>query len=403
MNSSGIVSRLLIAAVSLVPLTSLSAPELSISKMVTPQQPMAGESVEFEITVSNSGDETAMGVEVIDQLPAGLEIPAGMAASVSQGFYDPDTGLWSVGDLVASSTAVMNLPAQKDGSQSSPCLVNVANIEPVAGDTDPDDDSATAAVREPGVERCVDLYLENLLFNVPQPICSNQSRATMTIWVRNQGPDDARQVSVRFSATPQRLPNFRFNDSDCVVVQGGRCDVGTIAAGGLRVIEVISDDFSNGSAYDVTLQVNLESGDPDYVADDNATMVIRTVPRLVESDCGLPDGTIGIGSPSCFVATAAWGDAWHDEVMTLRQFRDRHLLTNTAGRAFVKWYYDRSPPMARFIETRPAARAAVRAGLMPVVLAIRHPQLAMLSLLVAVIGAAGLYRRVARPVRDGWS
>ncbi|MBT8144954.1 MAG: DUF11 domain-containing protein [Gammaproteobacteria bacterium] len=355
-----------------------------MTKLVTPEQPAAGEPVEFEITVSNSGDEEAIGIEVIDQLPAGLEIPPGMAAFVSQGFYDPASGQWSVGDLVASASAVMTLPAQKDGTQSSPCLVNTASVEPLPGDTVPENDSASAGVREPGVERCIDLYLENLLFSVPQPICTNQSRASLTMWVRNRGPGEARQVSVSFSDTPQRLPNFRFNDSDCTVAQTGRCEVGTIEAGGLRVLEVVSDDFSNGSAYDVRLQVNLDSADSDYDVTDNETVVMRVVPRLVDSDCGLPEGGIGVGSPSCFIATAAWGDAWDDEVMTLRGFRDRHLLTNAPGRAFVRWYYHNSPPLARFIEKRPVARAAVRGGLTPIVQAIRHPQLAVLSLLAAV-------------------
>jgi hypothetical protein len=51
------------------------------------------------------------------------------------------------------------------------------------------------------------------------------------------------------------------------------------------------------------------------------------------------------GSP-CFVATAAYGDETHADVVYLRGFRDRRLQKSTCGRLFVAWYYRRGPTMA---------------------------------------------------------
>jgi hypothetical protein len=94
----------------------------------------------------------------------------------------------------------------------------------------------------------------------------------------------------------------------------------------------------------------------------------------------------GGGSP-CFIATAAYGSEDAREVVLLRQFRDRYLLTNLPGRAFVRLYYECSPPLASFISTRPALRKAVTIGLAPAV-AFARIALATTALEKVLIGAA---------------
>lgn len=74
-----------------------------------------------------------------------------------------------------------------------------------------------------------------------------------------------------------------------------------------------------------------------------------------------------LGSPKCFIATAAFGTPMEEEVMVLRQFRNRYLLTNRPGRMFVAAYYKVSPPIARRIAGCETARAIVRAELRPIV------------------------------------
>ena len=76
-------------------------------------------------------------------------------------------------------------------------------------------------------------------------------------------------------------------------------------------------------------------------------------------------GSTDSGQAKCFIATAAYGTPMAVEVMKLRKFRDERLLTNRAGRAFVRWYYRHSPPVAEYISRSKVARALVRAGLRP--------------------------------------
>jgi hypothetical protein len=68
----------------------------------------------------------------------------------------------------------------------------------------------------------------------------------------------------------------------------------------------------------------------------------------------------GLKSGGCFIATAAYGRPDAPEVEALRRFRDRRLLTNVPGTAFVRLYYRLSPPVARLIARKPRLRSVVR-------------------------------------------
>ena len=75
----------------------------------------------------------------------------------------------------------------------------------------------------------------------------------------------------------------------------------------------------------------------------------------------------GGGGGGCFIATAAFGSPLAEQVEILRQFRDRHLLTNTAGKKFVAWYYRNGPMAAKFIQDKPPAKMLVRVALYPLI------------------------------------
>ena len=76
--------------------------------------------------------------------------------------------------------------------------------------------------------------------------------------------------------------------------------------------------------------------------------------------------------PPCFIATAAYGSPLADEIWALRRFRNRYLMTNPAGRAFVDTYYSVGPHAANIIAEHPWLRTTTRILLTPLVALARY-------------------------------
>jgi hypothetical protein len=102
----------------------------------------------------------------------------------------------------------------------------------------------------------------------------------------------------------------------------------------------------------------------------------------------------------CFIATAAYGHYSAPQVQALRAFRDRYLVTNAPGRAFVDWYYRYGPIGAEFLNIHPWLKPVVRTTLMPAVAGALFmtktsllTKTAVLVLVVFVAGYFVLYRR----------
>lgn len=101
----------------------------------------------------------------------------------------------------------------------------------------------------------------------------------------------------------------------------------------------------------------------------------------------------------CFIATAAYGSYLDPHVASLRDFRDRYLLTNAWGRSFVRFYYNNSPPLADFISQHPVLRTATRIILTPVVFSVVYPVKTALILFAAGILLLVLRQQKQQQVR----
>jgi hypothetical protein len=81
-----------------------------------------------------------------------------------------------------------------------------------------------------------------------------------------------------------------------------------------------------------------------------------TTRQSIKSDIKTGAGNVRIESKSgatCFVASVAYGDPNHPDVMFLRSFRDNVLLNTKRGMSFVGWYWKCGPRLASVINKIP--------------------------------------------------
>jgi len=144
-----------IVIIALQATVALASPDIAVRKSVNNAFPMINEPVEFTVQVSNVGVESAVDVLIVDQLPAEMRIPAGVAAFPSIGSYDPASGEWFIGDLMNGASATLVIPAVVTDPQPPQCIVNSAVSE--FGDLIAGNDDARAAIYQNTGYRCVDV------------------------------------------------------------------------------------------------------------------------------------------------------------------------------------------------------------------------------------------------------
>jgi hypothetical protein len=191
-----------------------------------------------------------------------------------------------------------------------------------------------------------------------------------------------RTLDLRWSAVPGAT-GYRI-EYGIAAVDENEIDVGNVTAyelGGLVNEQVYSVQVSalQQTRYFFALTVlGTTTGDPDDTESKHspersiavgpaqvgtASNIQTGQPQPIEPYPLLPDQ----GEAGCFIATAAYGHFSHPQVQLLRDFRDRYLLTNVPGSAFVRWYYRHSPAAAAYIAQHETLRMLVRWSLLPAV------------------------------------
>ena len=115
-----IVGDDLVEAVTIDNTTDLVTVKTLASGNPTPDE---GDTVTFDITVTNSGPIAATNVSLIDSLPAGITFSN--ATSTPGTTYDQATGLFDIGTLNVGQTATLTLTGTVDAGQGGNTITNI--------------------------------------------------------------------------------------------------------------------------------------------------------------------------------------------------------------------------------------------------------------------------------------
>ncbi|MGB7345046.1 MAG: SdrD B-like domain-containing protein [Pirellulaceae bacterium] len=258
--------------------------DLSLTKTIDNTTPGQNDPVNFLLTLSNAGPNTATEVVVTDLVPSGLRF---VSANPSIGTYDATNGLWKVPSLPVGAAATLTIATALTSANSTTNIAEITSARQFDIDSTPgngvagEDDISNASV-DPQV---VDIAVSGSVDNA-EPL--EGERIQIVFNATNSGPDAATNVNLRtllpagltlLSSQPQ---TGSYNSVT------GEWTVGNLAAGattsltlnaqvdsrGIRrvPIEVISTDqfdFDSTPANDVETE-------------DDQTDVLVQAPRLLQ-------------------------------------------------------------------------------------------------------------------------
>ncbi len=112
--------------------SGLAVADLQVVKTVNNPAPGTGTNVVFTLVASNNGPNDAVGVQVVDLLPAGFSY---VSSTVTQGNYVAGTGLWTIGSLANGASATLNITATvlASGPYANTGVISSPVIDPVPG------------------------------------------------------------------------------------------------------------------------------------------------------------------------------------------------------------------------------------------------------------------------------
>lgn len=364
------------------PLIIVDEFDIAVKKQVSNPVPSDQmQTIEFTIEVGNIGQSMATGVVVRDLLPLSLEIPEGMAAFTSMGYYDPTSGLWEIGDMEAGATpAVMTIPAVVATDTQPACIFNSATAD-VPGDSNSSNNTSSVALRRPDVDRCVDLEVEVIIWMQDPLACDGASELFYDFLVSNNGPDWAYNVVFEVTETLYKAPGFSLTGSNC---EGMRCTWESLYSGQSGRVSASTDIFVIQVPTEHAIELVVSSDIEDYKPENNTVTDQHTLYPVDKISCGgggMDFSGVG-GGGGCFIATATYGTEFHPHVQVLREFRDNVLAKSEWGQALVEFYYRHSPELACRIENSTSLRMLVRGFLLPVVFTVAYPWQALLILIL---------------------
>ena len=243
--------------------------------------PDEGDTVTFQIEVTNNGAARATNVALTDSLPAGLTATANIGTP-SQGSYNAATGLWTIGTLDNGASATLVLEGTVDVGEGGNTITN--NTTAALGDQNDPDTVGDDLTESVDVDNDANLVtVKTLLSGDATP--EEGTTVTFQIEVTNNGAAQATNVTLTDS-----LPaGLTANANNGTPSQGsynaatGLWTIGTLDNGASATLELEGTVDAGQAGLTITNTTTAAAGDqndPDTVGDDYEESVVPTITRI---------------------------------------------------------------------------------------------------------------------------
>ena len=286
--------------------------DLAVDKLVNNSVPKYLDMIEYTIVVVNNGPDKSFNVTVGDLLPDGVKFIS------SNGQYNPDTGVWFVGDLDANESVTLKIVVQviKVGN-----ITNNVNVTGTGHDTNLTNNNDSVSVSVPD---CVILDISKVANST---VIVAGENVGYTVVINNYGPSVASDVVLKDIFNSKELLNLQYslNGVDWLDYNGS-VSLGDINAG--ADVTVYFRAKVNGSVRgDVLNTVNITAGVDDARGNftDNETVnVIANTTLAVIKDAEIK--ALNPGDTAHFVITVIAGGSSDSLNVKLEDILDAGLL-----------------------------------------------------------------------------
>ena len=286
--------------------------DLAVDKLVNNSVPKYLDMIEYTIVVVNNGPDKSFNVTVGDLLPDGVKFIS------STGQYNPDTGVWFVGDLDANESVTLKIVVQviKVGN-----ITNNVNVTGTGHDSNLTNNNDSVSVNVP------DSVLLNIVKVANSTIIVAGENVGYTVTVTNHGPSVATDVVLKDIFNSNELLNLQYslNGKDWLDYNES-INLGNIDAG--ANITVYFRAKVNGSVRgDVLNTVNITTGVDDargnFTANETVNVIADTT-LVVIKDAEIKE--LNPGDTVHFIVTVIVGGSSDSLNVNLRDILDNKLL-----------------------------------------------------------------------------
>ena len=286
--------------------------DLAVDKLVNNSVPKYLDMIEYTIVVVNNGPDKSFNVTVGDLLPDGVKFIS------SNGQYNPDTGVWFVGDLDNNESAILKIVVQviKVGN-----IINNVNVTGTGHDTNLTNNNDSVSVNVP----------ESVLLNITKVANSTiivaGENVGYTVVINNYGPSVASDVVLKDIFSSNELLNLQYslNGVDWFNYNG------SVSLGDINVGADVTVYFRakvNGSVRgDVLNIVNITTGVDDargnFTANETVNVIANTTLTVIK-DAEIK--ALNPGDTAHFVITVIAGGSSDSLNVNLEDILDAGLL-----------------------------------------------------------------------------